>query len=89
MSSKIKQKKMEKLLNRIRHVEVSKDLYNKIIIKIQQKQTPVIHLWRASIAAAAMLCLFAFEAQTIYKNLKINTANSSIIPSTNNDLYHE
>jgi hypothetical protein len=88
-SSKIKAQKMDKLLNTIRRVEVSNDLYNKILIKIQQKQAPVINLWRASFAAAAMLCLFAFEAQTIYKNLQKTTLTTAIIPSTNNNLYHE
>lgn len=81
------------ILKKIKRVGTHPDMYNKILLRIQQKRHPIIvPLYQVGIAAMLILSLLAFEIVIVnHQKSDQNNQNGldAIFLQHNNTFYHE
>lgn len=81
------------LLKKIKRVEVSEALYDKIVQKILQDKAKIVPFYKAGIAASILFAMIFSQFLLVLKSAKMNESNIgkniNLVEINDNSLYYE
>lgn len=78
------------ILNKIKPVNPPSDLYDRIQLKIGQREIATVPMYWVRTVAAIFICVLALEGfQVIRSKKKKMNDIEMLVPLTSNELYHE